>query len=243
MRFKDLVAGFNSPYIINLLAEQVKLYEGLIKSYSPEETISIIKREDPNCKVEYHKTEPGKMVIHLNKKSDSLKIKKVIHKIEVCGWFPTMATVVSDTRLSDKNIEKVLSAFESCKGGDLYIGVEAKYNLEITNQIIKDHKFLYHLTPTKYLEKVMKIGLTPKTRSKIANHPDRIYFGLSVKSINVLKPQFKAITKISDWAILKIDVSNFKRPGSGHLFIDPAFQGEGVFTLSNIHPSYITVEE
>jgi hypothetical protein len=35
---------------------------------------------------------------------------------------------------------------------------------------------LYHVTEKNKINKILKIGLTPKTNSKISEHPERIYF-------------------------------------------------------------------
>jgi hypothetical protein len=39
---------------------------------------------------------------------------------------------------------------------------------------------LYHVSPIKFKDKILKIGLSPRFGSKISNHPERIYLSDSI---------------------------------------------------------------
>lgn len=249
--FDDLIDGFtvrdvvapthNSPYLNKLLEDQHKLYEGLIKSYSSSYVIWSIKREVPTCKIDYEFADLCKITAIFNSSTDHETIKKLIHKVETCGWYVASAMIAVDRKKveQENNLDTILQKF---KVGQLCITIEAKYGMDVKDKILKKYKILYHITPTASVDKILEIGLAPRSKSKISYHPDRIYLSTSLEALKQLKPKFVKTTRIIDWTALKIDASVFNRIGNGTIVIDPNFKDEGLFTLSNIPPGYITIE-
>lgn len=104
----------------------------------------------------------------------------------------------------------------------IQIEAEAKYNLKLN---IPDK--LYHITETKNVNKILKIGLIPKSKNKKANHPDRIYFGFDkIGCLNLIN-QFG---KNKKWSLLEINTNDIKE-----LYGDPDYI-DGCWTYDNINP-------
>lgn len=114
---------------------------------------------------------------------------------------------------------------------------------DVTDEIYKENKFLYHITNSKVVDKILKYGLQPKSHSKKSYHPERIYLFTSYTPINVLKNMMQ---QLNGDTLLKIDIQKFKREYKQKLnfYIDPDFiQVNGdyiaVFTENTIYPTVI----
>ena len=101
-----------------------------------------------------------------------------------------------------------------------------------------DIKTLYHLTMSSKVEKILRVGLNPRSSNSIFNYPDRIYLGLDPDKLeHVLLPAMKAREiKGGSRAILDIDIS--KIPSKNKFKVDPNYP-DGLFTSDNIPPSAI----
>jgi hypothetical protein len=139
--------------------------------------------------------------------------------------------------------------------GKLNIVFESKYNKEFKT----DQKYLYHCTTEAYIEKIKKIGLVPKSKSKITFHPERIYLALNKKDCRDLITQFikdsenysesdtDFIKNYKDskkkYVILRIEIANLNLK----LMEDPNCKDYwgvfGVYTVDSIPPSSIFIED
>lgn len=100
-------------------------------------------------------------------------------------------------------------------------------------------KYIYHLTEKKYLDKIYKNGIVPRSSSKRSFHPDRIYIVIIIDALKMLLVQFSRNKDINDYVVLKID---YNLAGKPELHNDPNFYRLGYFTLDNIRPSAIIEE-
>lgn len=101
-------------------------------------------------------------------------------------------------------------------------------------QVGKDKKFLYHIANGNTVDKIMKIGLVPKSKSKLTFHPDRVYFGeLTMMDgfYTIYKPYVK------DATLLKVDVSDLTLAYDWNVVPEK----HAFFTSENVPPSKITV--
>lgn len=114
--------------------------------------------------------------------------------------------------------------------------IEAKYDVEIPKKELTGK--LYHVTLQSSLEKIKKIGLSPKSHEKKTLHPDRIYLATDINTAKNLWDMFRVINyNYNDAAILEIDpkyIPNFK------CYLDPNAPN-AVYTYNNIPPKYIEV--
>ncbi len=110
----------------------------------------------------------------------------------------------------------------------LEIKIEAKYDISIPKindkgyRIIPD--FIYHITDKKYLSKILKMGLIPKSENKQSSHPERIYFTLDLEYARLLGPK---LTK--SWVILKVNIIKYENL---EFFQDP----KGIYSYDNFNP-------
>ena len=106
---------------------------------------------------------------------------------------------------------------------------------------------MYHATPSIYLDKIMKIGLTPKTKNSLGNYPDRIYMTIGNHLTQEDLMLFGALQNLrgnkdiydnNEYSILQIDVK--KLPNNMKMYIDPR-ANNAVFTYDNIKPECLTI--
>jgi len=165
------------------------------------------------------------------------KVNKVMDKF---GWYPSY--------IDNKNGGKYLTNIDHFIGKhEIVIEYEAKYD----TQAKLDSKYVYHLTPDILYPKIKISGLTPKSQSKLSNHPERIYLlnptddddmeTIAITLWNSISNS-KLKNSIGDYYLLRIDTS--KLPNH-KFFEDPNFwMGNGaVWTYQNIPPSAISVDK
>ena len=116
--------------------------------------------------------------------------------------------------------------------------LEAKFDLELN---IHDYDEIYHISPSVNKDKILRIGLVPKSKEKKMSHPERIYFAEENDMDSIGFQVSKAMPNIP-LSIFKIDFRKAIRHNpSIRLFDDPNFHS-GFFTLSNIPPQFISWE-
>jgi len=215
--------------LLNLLLKIYKeeydlnLKEGLIKTTNIGKTINLLRasfdfgfeyqRDDNTFEVTFHQ-------INKNILDNFLKY------VNNLGWFPSyISTPAYKGKWRENTYDDYLSK----------IRFEAKFDEEIVEKI---PQILYHITPTQNVNKILKIGLVPKSRSKVSYHPERIYLGKSIGGIEKLAPQMNLRTGDKNFTILKINTDLI--PGEYlRLYTDPNYNKEAFYTLNNIPPQAI----
>ena len=103
----------------------------------------------------------------------------------------------------------------------------------------------YHLTPDIYLDSIQKEGLTPRTESKLAPHPERIYLYLNPSSS--LKTLAGALwhassykDRVKKYHILEIDLTQLP---DHKFYADPhsSLSYVAIYTNQSIPPSAFKV--
>ena len=131
------------------------LTEGLLKTYPLEKSARIIKNRFPYLSVELEKD--GELYISGN----MIDLKNYLPLFNNLGYFISSYTINGTDWLKDYD--------DSTK--PIAIFLEPKYDIEIINI----PNILYHASPSKFRDKISKIGFIPKTGNKLSKHPDRIY--------------------------------------------------------------------
>lgn len=219
---------------LNHLIKEHLIYEGLIHSVSIEKLQDMIEKWGAlGNKVSFNS---GDNLFYIDiGDNEFLTVKEINHLVKLLnnlGWFISSYNIGSDRIKFDINtfIRHDINSPIS------YFSIEAKYDLELN---VKNYPILYHTSPSKHDSKIQKIGLSPRTKSKVGFHPERIYFARNMDQIETLLPQFYDITGETNYSIFKIDMkSAHRRNRQIRLFKDSQFTG-GVYTLSNIPPKYI----
>lgn len=252
MKLYELAKGYFKP-LFDQTIKQAKLegllYEGLISSHSASQIISSVKQHLHKATVDIETPTSAVFAISFYGPPSREAITAVINRANVGGWFVAVINVINKNDfIKVASVEEAISTFNNLKPhkrNTIQIVVEAKYGINVVEDITKRYKSVYHTTPSTRVEKILKLGLSPRSESKMAKHPERIYFALDIRDVSVLSdhmnqlrfeqglPQLKFVT-------LVIDTEAFRRPGI-RVYTDPAFP-EGVFTLSNIAPQYIKIQ-
>lgn len=166
---------------------------------------------------------------------NGLDVKGLIKDMDALGWYPALGSG-TDQPYSKFNLQTVLKVLET-QGALIFF--EPKYNSEGDKYMM-----YYHITPSIYVPKIDKIGLSPKNHGKLSQHPERVYL-LNPTNLEDLihvtellyskvKPEVK--DKIEYMQIYGIKVSGLK---NFKVYTDPNFGvGNGaVYTTSSIPPS------
>jgi hypothetical protein len=114
-------------------------------------------------------------------------------------------------------------------------------------EVFPKGKVAYHVTPDIYIENIKKEGLTPKSESKVDNHPERIYLYLNPESsyktlVSDLWNSSKYKDKIKNYYVLEIDLTKIPE----HKFYGDSqsyFGYLGIYTTQPIPPISIKVTE
>lgn len=204
----------------------------LIKIYKKHKVdISLSLQRYKNALEEYKK---GDIYIFTStsKKLTTQLIEDLLHLIESVGYF--IATCGSgENKLKDKTKIKEFLLKKS-RGGfpkGICISIEPYYDTEVKF----DGEYLYHVTPKKNLDKIMRVGLLPKSKDTVSFYPQRVYLSPDEKTMDAILPQLQ--DKKSNEQYVNLRIKNF--PGL-KLYKDVRFKF-GFYTYNSIHPKYIEV--
>lgn len=206
--------------------------EGLFKSADPCKFIDIFQRilssKDVKFLIDYEYN--GNIFVDIEKiNKEDLKFSFSI--IGNSGYYVSDFKINEEKRKFDN--DEVFSYFYSNDKIDITLFVEPYYDVELSNVSI-----LYHTTPQIYIEKILKNGLSPKSKNKITSHPPRIFLCKSINKAISLSKMLKARSNYNcNWSVLEINTENiidFK------IYEDPNYRKEGgVYTLNYIQPDNI----
>ena len=128
-----------------------------------------------------------------------------------------------------KILSNTLGYIVSSEDNNLII-IVPKYDREIETL----PKIIYHSTLNIYKDKIQKNGLIPKSKNKISNHPDRIYFSLNLEDAKLFKEYLQKEYN-EDTCIIKISTENL----NNKFYSDINFKDRGIYTLNNISKNNI----
>lgn len=219
------------------------LNETILYSFDSDRVVDVLRQffEYSDIKIikDIKKQNNSEIRITLFLNNTSANLKKLIQYIHnLLNWYIGRVLCVKKNEIKfniDKYDEKdLLKNYSEKDYNILTIILYPHYDLELSEL----PKTLYHITDEKFIEKIKKIGLIPKSTSKIETHPDRIYFLKSKSDISKIlsNPNFK----IEHPYLLTIDNSKIKNL---KLFEDSNFKTFGLYGYQNIPPKYITVIE
>ena len=220
------------------------IYEGLIKTIKLDKSMNLLGR----WFLMYNMSDRDNITI--DNKSDTItinllpfqkdinKVKELLKYINNLGYFISIVYYKyqkdrewNDFKYDEKKLFDLIKQYDNLER--LYIILEAKFDIE---RDIPDK--LYHVTRQDVLEKIKKIGLSPRSGNKKGTHPERIYFAKTYDDTYDIYGNFKAKNKEQKYVILEIDTSLVKHI---RVFDDPNYKGYGYYILVNVHPNAITI--
>jgi hypothetical protein len=222
--------------IYSQICEEQLIKEFINQTIPTNKTIEIFKERFKNKYSNIEKIGHEKFKISLNKiiNNQFLNIKDINNFVESFGWF---ISKINGFPFSEKDLKHFI--FNS---NTIELEFEPRYDLEITT--VEDK--IYHLTFDIFWDKIKDIGLTPKNKSKISNHPERIYFvekynekefdRLSNFLYKTLPPDTREL--IEKCYLLEIDARLLIENKKTKFYKDPNYS-LGIWTFENIPPVYI----
>jgi hypothetical protein len=212
--------------IIREELRRITLYEGLVFSYSPPLIFPRLQQMGYNNKVSYNYSR-NIFTIGFDLDENNVERYEKLNNFmdNVCGWYHA-ETISAGQPTSDK--VKFLTVLDDTAG----LQYEAKFDIKVN----KIPNKIYHLTSEKKLNKILDIGLTPKTSTEYFTFNDRIYFSLTADSLIPFTKKKWEITGAKSYVVLEIDSNYF--PVGIRFFKDPNFDN-GIYTLENIPPSSV----
>ena len=223
--------------LTNILQDTI-LYEGLIHSQNIDTTADMLKNwSTASNKFKIVKRPSNAIRLEFTETLRRKEVDNLIQFVNNLGWFISAYGMHDFTFKGKKyNYETLITDIERC---DLYwIRIEPKYDLELNKYELLD---LSHVSPQKYQEKILKIGLVPKGQGKIAYHPERIYLTKNKSDAIFIAGKFAEFHS-GLYDLYQIDIDKLRRKNNGiRFFNDPAFADKGIYTLSNIPPDCITL--
>jgi hypothetical protein len=228
------VINYNKPkysdeYIYEYMIKKQKngilpLNEGLIYSQPIDITIKILKNKFNELDIK--KYEDGDISIE----SMNDKLKKYIPLINNLGYFISSAFRGDDSinisKLKKEDLEEVI-----CSN----ILIEPKYDHEV-----EVPNLLYHASPLKFKDKILKTGLTPKSGSKLSYHPDRIYLSNNIQSC-IKFGEYLLNSKENEYYKNGYCIYIIKGVGIDKLYSDINMREVGFYTLNNIKKEHISL--
>lgn len=223
----------NDTQLTNIL-----IGEGLIKSLNQNKMAGILER---------YTTNTGNMQVTVRKDVDIIinfsytvttgQYKQLLQLINACGWFVCSIHPVSRFQWMKYDEQHALKLLEI--HGLRAISIEAKYDSDTSTDMLS-RGYLYHVSPTKYEDRILKIGLIPKSKNKIATHPERIYLTKTEEDAEFLADKFTELDNTKTYNIYQIDLhALLKHNKNVKFYKDSAFTDKGIYTTVNIPPNCI----
>ena len=204
------------------------LDEGLIHTYPSDKVIPYLKKYfniiDGQIRSEIGLNGEERIIIFVPTIKDNLTvIEQVMDRL---GWF-----------CSDKN------GFRTVSPDWKIMQFEKKFQDDYNDEIRKNNTKLYHIAPTYYKNKIMKIGFVPKSTNADFRYPERVYFIYGkhdavdfLNFIDMLNIGDKAVKSGGKYTVFELDMT--KIPKRVKFYYDGNFD-YGVFTTDAIPPSTI----
>jgi hypothetical protein len=187
--------------------------------YSKEDMIDYYQKALDNHK-------KGDIMIFIKGSNPDLS-KDLLNLIKSSGYF--IATAGSfENKIKDKSkLEDYI-----LNNTDLTISIEPTFDTKVDF----DGEYLYHATDKKNLNKILSIGLIPKSKNTRSFYPERVYLSPNLEYMNSIKYQLNT-DKPAEYVFLKI-----KNYDTLSLYKDVRFKG-GFYTYDSISPDYIEIIE
>ena len=175
-------------------------------------------------------------------KEYSIDLLKTLHDIaDVRGYIIAQIVIIDHNQKS--TIYKSIKAVNFTD--DYLLSIHVCFESKFDKIVDKIPEKIYHVTLKKNINKILTKGISPRSFQKLAYHPHRIYFAVSLEKDEKIVRLFSQLSKLqkTDYEILEIDYSKLD---SKIIFReDPNYKEEetqqldGIYTSSNIHPNAI----
>ena len=134
--------------------------------------------------------------------------------------------------VDESNIDDLTKILDS---NNWYIERGKSRSFTVTQIYIDDAKvaipkILYHVTPSKNIDSILKYGLKPKSEDLRHKYPPRIYVADNTESLRALSTELKKWKGIGDYSIIKIYTNGLNM----ELYIDSTSAYKGHYYIQGI---------
>ena len=163
-------------------------------------------------------------------------LDNVLKWINNMRYFPSV--IILNNKFVKFNYDNVVKLL-SYPNNLIRIDFEPKFDPELLESEIPDKA--YHIAPTQNEDKILRIGLAPKSKEKISKHPDRVYLSSSIDSIIEILSHHPTFKKYDSSTIFEVNIKDLLKVRFIRWFSDPNFKEGGFYTYENIPPKYLQV--
>jgi uncharacterized protein YeeX (DUF496 family) len=140
---------------------------------------------------------------------------------------------------SDLNLDIFLSNIKNCS--KIIVIFEAKFESGLYKKNKNVPDILFHLSPSKNKEKILKNGLVPKSNNKISYHKDRIYLFQNINDYEKLLISFKNVDNYNLIDEVKYDLYEVKLDKERIILHNDPYFEDGFYTYDNISPKDLMI--
>lgn len=240
MKLKDLMKTLNiyeQSDEYDIFYEEFLINEGLIRTTNLNQTVSILKRNRIDCDVSDKEN-----AFNIRIDSDrSDELDRILTLTNNLGWFPSYMYCIKDNLKKDHGKYNYDLFFQKI---DLFDSIILRFEAKFDIEILEIPEKLYHACPKRVYHKIMSLGIQPRNNNISANHPERVYMGISPDEVEkMIRRNPNAWTKKihgksvedKEWYIIEISTSMI--PKYFRIFQDPNSKKFGVYTLNTIPPT------
>lgn len=226
-----LMEIYESPKYSNPIS--ILLVEGITASFPVNKTMKYIKRHfgDLIGGIVQGTSELAKEQnnnIHILAEAEPNLIDKISRAMALCGYY--LAIPLSRIKMEEY----------------VWLQYEPKYDKSMTQDLKRNERYLLHLTPEVYTQKILKNGLAPHSRNKYLTYPERVYLLKGGTPYTELENMCYSLSRVYNikrkdpvWTydVLSIDTSLL--PDDFKIFEDPNYPVYGLYTTDNIPPKAV----
>lgn len=215
---KNIENKDKDDYIYNEILKRSKfgrltIVEGLIFTHPIDKSVGILKKRFPELNIEIEID--GDIYIE---NQPPQEISKYLPIITNLGYFISKFTIDGEEWFNKpKENEKPIAFY-----------IEAKYDY-----LVDIPNILYHASPIRLKHKILKFGLSPKSGSKLSEHPDRIYLTDDINKAIEFGEYLKN-EKNNEWYKNGYCIYSVNGEGIYKLYSDVNLRNGGFYTTNNI---------
>lgn len=227
------------------IVEEIDLYINEILTYSHSTNISIGhlgRMWNCNNSLEYYidDAHPNSIVAQFNKPISLKNYDNLLSHInDYLGYIPSYIVPSRKINLGGKkyNVNIAHKLLNQSEKWGIYF--DAKYDKIIDASRIPN--LLYHISPSKHEKKITEIGLAPKTKNKMSQHPERIYLAYTSEQAKGLLKNEAFIKDDRRFTLYEINYGDIKLHREITFMEDTQYPKAGCYTYENIPPKYIRI--
>ena len=234
---RDNLQGLQEIDWKRLIMEKDQIDESLIQSYPPVSVKRLLHNKfglnDEQVIILNNGEQSHLIAIAIPTSAPAYSVGKVKELMNWCGYF------------INKKTQRVIEGYR------IYV-FEPKFGNDISKHVRRNYQYLFHVAPKKYLNRILKSGLIPKSKNSLFLYPDRVHLMLGDSLTDQQKEELDNVNRIR-----KVDYSNPKDSGENvlltiatsripshvRLYSDQTASG-AIFTHDNLPPdSIVKIED